>query len=201
MKLRPAALPSECQAAITTFQHAHGVVDFAVFDAPNGIESEALHLSATLEAYARFCAAALEEPERTAEPRILETITVAQFLGTLETSEGTFDQPGALLEAQQAALKARKGFSYGLSTADGFVYAFACPPYSLSFEPTEAQRTFDAICEVLFGSFRDDLEIARWSNDWSWYFDAGHEWWGAFWWTIHNRTRDIVVVVAASSTD
>lgn len=52
--------------------------------------------------------------------------------------------------------------------------------------------------------FADDwsrLEIVSWSTDWSPYFDAGHEWWGAFLWTVYVPAREWIVVVAASATD
>ena len=45
------------------------------------------------------------------------------------------------------------------------------------------------------------LEVYKWSNDWSNYFDAGKEWWGTFYWTILNKKRSEIIIIAASSTD
>jgi hypothetical protein len=45
------------------------------------------------------------------------------------------------------------------------------------------------------------LEVRRWPTDWSNYFAAGHEWWGAFFWTIEDTKNGWVTVIAASSTD
>jgi hypothetical protein len=193
MTLEMATLSPECTAALEAYQVAGGVIDFAVFAAPDGLTGETLQLQATLQAHAMF------DGEKRAEPTVLAPIPAAEFLGTLSTSVGVFERPGPFLEARAQALATRGGF--GLSPGDGFVYAFSDPPYSLLLNPSEAQGVFDAICDGLFGGFKDELEILRWSNDWSSYFDAGHEWWGAFWWTIHNRTRKTVMVVSASASD
>lgn len=45
------------------------------------------------------------------------------------------------------------------------------------------------------------LEIRRWPTDWSNYFAAGHDWWGAFFWTIEDKKNGWLTVIAASSTD
>ena len=191
--LEPATLPPECAAALEMYRAARGVVDFAVFVASDNPEGEVLHRQATIQAHGIFGG------EMRSEPLALARISTAQFLGTLSTSEGIFDQPGAFLEARAHAL-ATKG-SFSTSPGEGFLYAFCDPPYGITLTPPEAQRVFDAICARLFRDFRDDLEILRWSNDWSTYFDAGHEWWGAFWWTVYDHTRKTVIVIAASSTD
>ncbi len=193
MMLETAKLSTEYTAADEAFDVAGGVVDFAAFIVPDGLMGEPLHRQATLQAQATLWG------EMRSEPVVIAHISVAEFLGTINSSAGVFDRPGPFLEARADALATKGGFVGG--RGDGFVYAFSDPPYSLGLGPSEAQRVFDAICEGLFGSFEDDLEILRWSNDWFPYFDAGHEWWGAFWWTVHNRTRKTVIVVAAAQSD
>ncbi len=191
--LEPATLAPECTTALQTHWAASGVVDFAAFVAPDRLEGEALHRQATIQAHRFFGG------EMRSEPVALAQISTAEFLGTLTTSEGALDRPGSFLEARAHAL-ATKG-SFSTNPDEGFLYAFSDPPYGLGLNPTEAQRIFDAIIDGLFGGFRDDLEILRWSNDWSNYFDAGHEWWGAFWWTIHDPSRKTLIAVAASASD
>ena len=64
------------------------------------------------------------------------------------------------------------------------------PLFRLKGMTKETRKSFDAVNVLLFNGFSDDLEIVRWSEGWL-------EWWGAFWWTVHNRTTGQVVVIAA----
>lgn len=65
-----------------------------------------------------------------------------------------------------------------------YTYAFTDPPYGIRCANDDEKR---AICSQtmtrLFGDL-SDFEIRKWSTDWSNYFDAGKEWWGAFLWTL-----------------
>jgi len=82
--------------------------------------------------------------------------------------------------------------------------AFTDPPYGLSEKNKDVVGAlFSEINRHLFGGFHDELEIYSWSSDWSSYFDAGNEWWGAFLWTVRNRqtARRQIIVIAASTTD
>ena len=47
----------------------------------------------------------------------------------------------------------------------------------------------------------DVLEIYEWTTDWSDYFDAGHEWYGACCWSVYDRSMDRYVVMLVSATD
>lgn len=89
---------------------------------------------------------------------------------------------------------------YDYSTR-GYAEAFTDPPYGLQMTKAEKHAFFSDVTAVLFNNFDDDLEVMQWSTDWSSYFDAGHEWWGSFWWTIHNKTKNQLIIVAASTTD
>ncbi len=68
------------------------------------------------------------------------------------------------------------------------------PAFQIAWLPEASLATLVKVNDLLFNKFQDDLEIVRWS-------EGGLEWWGAFWWTIHNRTENLVTVVAASATD
>ncbi|WP_145051409.1 hypothetical protein [Lignipirellula cremea] len=65
-----------------------------------------------------------------------------------------------------------------------YTYAFTDPPYGIRCSCDDEKR---AICSQsmtrLFGDL-SDFTIRKWSTDWSNYFDAGNEWWGAFLWTL-----------------
>jgi hypothetical protein len=84
---------------------------------------------------------------------------------------------------------------------DGYKSAFFLPPYALGGSRQERVNLFQNINQAALGTDPRRAEIFSWSTDWSNYFDAGHEWWGAFYWTIRPVDSSLVIVVAASSTD
>ena len=95
-------------------------------------------------------------------------------------------------------------FGFGMhDMPDGYKSAFFDPPYGLFGRASDREMIdlFNAINRHILGSEPDRAEIFSWSTDWSNYFDAGHEWWGAFYWTIRPSGSDRVFVVAGSTTD
>lgn len=102
---------------------------------------------------------------------------------------------------------------------EGLAYALLNPPYGLRF--TRAGRFANAEYAASETQFYDQLlrdylarllgvtrpadavalTIFAWSDDWSNYFEAGQEWWGAFCWTVHDIRTDTIAFLAASSTD
>ena len=60
---------------------------------------------------------------------------------------------------------------------------------------------FERVNSVLFPKGADALEVYEWTTDWSNYFDAGHEWWGAACWSAYDRHLDRFAVLFASATD
>lgn len=81
-----------------------------------------------------------------------------------------------------------------------YTYAFTDPPYGIRCSDDEDKH---ALCSQtiarLFGDI-SDFTIRKWSTDWSNYFDAGNEWWGAFLWTLVSADGR-GWWVGASSTD
>ena len=84
----------------------------------------------------------------------------------------------------------------------GFVYAFLDPPYSFMCGKTifEKGNFFLDFCRLLFTDI-SQIEVYMWSTDSSNYFDAGKEWWGAFFWTVYNPYWDRYIGIVASTTD
>ena len=197
--MKPATLPPAFEEALSAFRRAHGVVHYFVFEA-SGLRGLELHRTASLAAFEAL-RALLERSSfhLTIEPARMSATetTVEAFLG--EARPGTLTSPRAFLEERERELSLHKAFSADLEP--GYLHAFVDPPYGLRLSPEKVQRIFDTLNEHLFGGFTDDLEIFRWSTDWSNFFADGLEWWGAYWWTIHDRTRGIVSVLAASATD
>ena len=75
--------------------------------------------------------------------------------------------------------------------------AFLDPPHGNSY----TDEDFERVNAVLFPGGAEDLEIYRWTTDWSEYFDEGHEWWGSLCLTVYDKTLDRFVVIMASATD
>jgi hypothetical protein len=84
---------------------------------------------------------------------------------------------------------------------DGYKSAFFFPPYLLRGSRREREELFAKINRYVLGSDPQRAEIFSWSTDWSSYFEAGHEWWGAHYWTIRPAGAAYIVVIGASSTD
>ncbi len=76
-------------------------------------------------------------------------------------------------------------------------YAMLEPVYGRKNKPDD----FKKVNEVLFPKGTDALDIYEWSTDWSDYFDAGHEWYGACCWSIYDKAMNRYVVMLVSSTD
>ncbi|AMR25991.1 hypothetical protein A0257_01995 [Hymenobacter psoromatis] len=102
---------------------------------------------------------------------------------------------------------------------EGLAYALLNPPYGLRFAragrfanaeyAASETQFYDQLLRdylALFLGVRqpDDvgvLTIFAWSDDWSNYFEAGQEWWGAFCWTVYDARMGTIAFLAASSTD
>ena len=75
--------------------------------------------------------------------------------------------------------------------------AFLHPPYETSYTGAD----FDRVNAALFPAGTDALEVYKWSDDWSDYFDDGHEWWGALCLTVYDKRLDRFCIILASATD
>lgn len=78
-------------------------------------------------------------------------------------------------------------------------------PYWYAFLETPSgnpyvTRDFVEFNEILFPN-RQDVDVYRWNDDFSDYFDAGKEWWGTGLWSIYDKTTGILVIIGASTTD
>jgi hypothetical protein len=91
--------------------------------------------------------------------------------------------------------------SWTIPNVDGYKTAFFLPPYPLRGSEQEHQQLFASINAFLLGPNPNACEIFSWGTDWSNYFDAGKEWWGAFFWTLREPDADVFTVIGASSTD
>ena len=100
-----------------------------------------------------------------------------------------------------AAAKPTGRNSWSIPNVDGYKTAFFQPPYPLRGTEQEHEQLFAHIGFLLFGPDPRACEIFSWGTDWSNYFDAGKEWWGAFFWTLRQPEADVFTVIGASTTD
>lgn len=85
---------------------------------------------------------------------------------------------------------------------DGYAAAFRSPPHGLGMNTETATKLFSELNSLLFGGIdHPALEIFSWSVDCSNYFDAGRDWWGAWFWTLYNRETKQLAAILASTTD
>jgi hypothetical protein len=84
----------------------------------------------------------------------------------------------------------------------GFVYALMDTPYNLKLGDQIAIRGkyADDFIRFFFDTL-EELVIYAWSTDTSPVFDAGKEWWGAYFWTVYNPVKNWYIGIIASSTD
>jgi hypothetical protein len=172
--MKPAKLPTDLEAEMKKFILGGGDVEYLVLEAD--VEAN-FHISPSrLPLHEAAMRAMLHQLEQQAKPKHLP-------LGPLQMA-------GSVVTPEQ--------FLAAISDSEDAVYEIGVlieePPFRLGLMPEDTRKSFDAINALLFGNFSDDLEIVRWS-------EGGLEWWGAFWWTVHNRTKGQVVVIAVSAMD
>lgn len=92
-------------------------------------------------------------------------------------------------------------YAWSIPEVDGYKTAFFHPPYGMRGSDREKEDLFDGINELVLGSNPTECEIFSWPTDWSNYFEAGKEWWGAFYWTVRPSESNSVIIIGASSTD
>lgn len=76
-------------------------------------------------------------------------------------------------------------------------YALMEPVHGRNNKPED----FKKVNEVLFPNGTDALDIYAWTTDWSDFFDAGHEWYGACCWSVYDKSLNRYVVMLVSATD
>ena len=79
------------------------------------------------------------------------------------------------------------------------------PYWYALMEPIHGRRNkpedFKKVNEVLFPNGTDALDVYEWTTDWSDFFDAGHEWYGACCWSVYDKALSRYAVILVSATD
>lgn len=224
--LREIKVASELQLLLNRFAEIGGVIDYIVMHKDESeIISDALHQGAAIlfmriikdrtENY--FAELALSHPQYVSQNVFQIDIEPDRAIGR-QISLDEFIGPCFDLQTKRLLLRGRTSnhlndyFYVGdeeknsnvvtiKNHYEGYAYAFSEPPYSLRASKQDINELFIAINQALFDGFEPQLEIYEWSNDWSTYFDAGNEWWGAFLWTVWNEKHNWIVGIGASATD
>lgn len=215
-------LPGGIQRFLRRAREIGVCVDFAFLWADSKIETEELHRQAALAGMREFDRRADEYRETLkvrlhgseAKPDVPLTnkdfldakkygITPQWPLGVNSLSFTLTLQPQQMesrkISVQEFLLPGSTLYASGPNgDYSEFRYAFLEPPYGLRPNETEAKLLYTTISDFLTS---DHPEIRRWSDDWSNYFDEGKEWWGTFYWTIHNPTQGWIAAVGVSTTD
>ena len=84
-----------------------------------------------------------------------------------------------------------------IGTTVPYWYALMEPVHRRNNTPED----FKKVNEVLFPNGTDMLDIYEWTTDWSDFFDAGHEWYGACCWSVYDKSTNRYVVMLVSATD
>ncbi len=161
-----------------------------------------------------------DEPHRDAAWRFLDTQAAAsrEFRKTIETDNPlagllNYKWDDTKLRGQQISFQEFWGTddvepkpiapnAWGLPNIDGYKPAFFHPPHGLDGGVSGNLHLFQSLnSHVLGDTEHTSLTIWSWSTDCSSCFDDGHEWWGAFLWTVARPDRETIVVIAASATD
>lgn len=131
-----------------------------------------------------------------------ERISLRRFLG----QRYAILQKGAIIidgKEYQPQIDPHPDYAHNDHDVSGFCEALLHPPYGMRREdgslPAE-RKMFDRFAAAVF-SDPDRLVVYRWSTDCSDFFDAGKEWWGAYFWTIYNPVKEMYIAALASSTD
>jgi hypothetical protein len=201
--MRSEASDPELDSLLAKFDTAGGVVDYVFLERPDAGPPHIRHRAAALAGMAEIDRRLEQWAARNASAKYpIEMFfrvrwDESKLIGTpvsFPTFWGTDD-----VEPKPIGDRA-----WSIPNVDGYKTAFFHPPYGLyglKDSPTDQTDLFASINTYVLGADPERAEIFSWSTDWSNYFEAGHEWWGAFYWTINPADSQRMVVVAASSTD
>lgn len=121
-----------------------------------------------------------------------ETLNSYFYYDQMETPSNKIDI-NKLVENYRTLFPENKG---------GFVHALMEPPYNMNLVK-EILKRGEYLLDFLKYFFNDlnRITVYSWNTDCSIVFDAGKEWWGSYFWTIYNPTKEWYIGVIASETD
>jgi hypothetical protein len=190
---------AELVTLLTKFSESGGVLDY-VFLEPGNVAEPQSHKAAALAGIAAIdrrleCRAISHASEEYPAERFFRLEWDESKLAGKPVSFASF------WGTDDVRPKPMSRRAWSIPEVDGYKPAFFHPPYGLRGSDPEIEGLFEGINAFVLGSDPAACEILAWSTDWSNYFDAGKEWWGAFYWTVRPTGSNVIVVIGASSTD
>lgn len=160
-------------------------LDYVIFSAENEIAGIETHRKAVINAFdilnKRFADYDLEINIMT-DKMTAEKISINDLLRLPEDS--CYDS------------RRKRNRSYNMPVPMTYWFAFLEPPHGTPY----LKDDFIRLNSALFPD-REDVEVFRWNDDFSNYFDAGKEWWGTGLWTAFDLKNKVITVIGASLTD
>jgi hypothetical protein len=198
--MRNIASDPELSALLAKYDASGGVLDYAFLNLRDEGPPEQTHRAAALAGIAEID----RRYEQWAAKHASKEYPIEEFF-RLRWDESKLKGMQVTLEefwgTDDVEPKPTGNHGWVIPNVDGYKTAFFHPPYSLRGLTDEHVELFARINRYVLGDNPAEAEIFSWSTDWTNYFDAGHEWWGAFLWTIRPAGSPHLVVVGASSTD
>jgi hypothetical protein len=71
---------------------------------------------------------------------------------------------------------------------------------NLGEEKSDVLKYFNDFSRTCFDEMKE-LTIYTWSIDCTHYFEVGKEWWGSYFWTVYNPTKNIYIGIIGSDSD
>jgi hypothetical protein len=190
----------DLDALLAKFDAAGGVLDYVFLERPDAGSPHTCHRIAALAGMAEIDSRLVQLATRnaSAEYPIEKFFRVRWDESKLTGQPVSFPTFWGTDDVEPKPIGDR---AWSIPNVDGYKTAFFHPPYTLRGSASEKEELFAGINRCVLGADAERAEIFSWSTDWSNYFEAGHEWWGAFYWTIRPASSQRMVVVGASSTD
>ena len=198
--MRNIATEPELSSLLARYDAAGGVLDYVFVELPCVGPPESYHRMAALAGIVEID----RRLEQWAAGHASEEFPIKMFFRLRWDEARLTGGPISLAEFwgnDDVSVKRIGDRAWSIPNVSGYKTAFYFPPYGLQGSEAEIAELFAGINRYVVGDAPEKAEVFSWSTDWSNHFDAGHEWWGAFLWTIRPAGSQRLVVVAASSTD
>jgi hypothetical protein len=198
--MRSVAPEPELSSLLERYDAAGGVLDYVFFAAHDIGPPPTFHRAAALAGMVEIDRRLEQRANRTAsEEYPIEMFYRVRWDEAKLTGEGiSFSSFWGTDDVEPKPIGDR---AWSIPIVDGYKTAFFHPPHGLRGSAAENAKLFADLNRYVLGTDPQGAEIFSWSTDWSNYFDAGHEWWGALYWTIRPAGSQRMVVVGASTTD
>ncbi len=193
--------PKNIGSLIDDFHSLGGVIEFDFYDIAPEIVTDLSHRDVA-KLHMDECAIGHRNHQQNLQAQGYDTRNWKPYIWNETKLQGTEIELSEFLGTYAIEPEETSSSSWSIPNADGFTTAFFHPPYGLKGELSVKLKLYEEIITNLGCNDRpESLMIRSWATDCSSYFDAGHEWWGAYFWTLSKLSRPSIAVITASATD